>query len=346
MRYDKTLDTKTVTEVFSKMGMTLQEIKELKKQLGLTNDQLSSLSGVPLSTVQKVLGNTTSAPRQVTLRKLETALATALNDRKTPGPVSKNSGVNSVLNPVLDPALDSVSDSKTDSKLNPEFRHQNKMALENGLLYPGYSQPDPGIFLKEPSAPYHTDSSTKGKHTIQDYYSLPEESRKELIDGVLYDMAVPDGIHQDILLILGSLFRAYILKNKEGCRVYVAPRDVQLDSCDDKTIVQPDILIVCDRDKITSRCIVGAPDFIVEILSPSTRERDLHLKASKYANSGVREYWIVDPYKKIVLVYRFTESRFPACFSFADSIPVGIWNDQLQIDFRQISEELSGLYEQ
>lgn len=318
--------------------MTLQEIKELKKQLGLTNDQLSSLSGVPLSTVQKVLGNTTSAPRQVTLRKLEAALATVLNDRKTPGSVSEKS----VLNPVSDPA----SNSKSDSKSNPEFRHQDKMTLENGLLYPGYSQPDPGIFLKEPSAPYHTDSSTKGKHTIQDYYSLPDESRKELIDGVLYDMAAPDGIHQDILLILGALFRAYILKNKGGCRVYVAPRDVQLDSSDDKTIVQPDILIVCDRDKITSRCIVGAPDLIVEILSPSTRERDLHLKASKYANSGVREYWIVDPYKKIVLVYRFTESRFPACFSFADSIPVGIWNDQLQIDFRQISEELSGIYEQ
>ena len=109
--------------------------------------------------------------------------------------------------------------------------------------------------------------------------------------------------------------------------------------------MQPDLLVVCDRGKITSRCIVGAPDLIVEILSPSTRERDLRLKASKYANAGVREYWIIDPDKRIILVYRFSESRFPACFCFADSIPVGIWDDQLQIDFRQISEEISGLYE-
>ena len=154
-------------------------------------------------------------------------------------------------------------------------------------------------------------------------------------------MAAPDGIHQEILLILGSLFREYIRKNKGGCKVYVAPRDVQLDPNDDRTIVQPDVVVVCDRSKITDRCILGAPDLIVEILSPSTRETDLHIKASKYANAGVREYWIVDPQKKIILVYRFTESRFPACFSFADSITVGIWEDNMQIDFKQISEEIS-----
>ena len=281
------------------MGMTLQEIKELKKQLGLTNDQLSSLSGVPLSTVQKVLGKTTAAPRQMTLRKLEAALMRELYDRKTPDSVSKK----------------------------PLLRHPEEMKSENGSPYSGFSQTDDGIYLREPPAAYHTDSSDQGKHTIRDYYSLP-------------------AVHQDILLILASLFRSYIRKNKGECRVYVAPRDVQLDPCDDTTIVQPDILVVCDRDKITSRCIVGAPDFIVEILSPSTRERDLHLKASKYANSGVREYWIIDPDRKIILVYHYTESHFPACFSFADTIPVSIWKDQLQIDFRQVSEEVSGLYEQ
>ena len=312
------LRAEIITEVFSNMGMSLQEIKELKKQLGLTNDQLSSLSGVPLSTVQKVLGKTTAAPRQMTLRKLEAALMRELYDRKTPDSVSKK----------------------------PLLRHPEEMKSENGGPYSGFSQTNDGIYLREPPAAYHTDSSDQGKHTIRDYYSLPAESRKELIDGVFYDMAAPDGIHQDILLILASLFRSYIRKNKGECRVYVAPRDVQLDPCDDTTIVQPDILVVCDRDKITSRCIVGAPDFIVEILSPSTRERDLHLKASKYANSGVREYWIIDPDRKIILVYHFTESCFPACFSFADTIPVSIWKDQLQIDFRQISEEVSGLYEQ
>lgn len=270
------------------MTMTLQEIKKLKKQLGLTNANLADLSGVPLSTVQKVLGNTTSAPRLATLRKLEEALLM-------------------------------------------EMRSEQYQ----------YGVPDPGILLREPSAPYYTDPASHGVHTIQDYYALPKEQRSELIDGSFYDMAAPDGIHQEILLILGSLFRDYIRKNKGGCKVYVAPRDVQLDPDDDKTIVQPDILIVCDRSKITARCILGAPDLIVEILSPSTREIDLHLKAAKYEASGVREYWIIDPDKKIILVYRFTESRFPSCFSFEDSISVGIWEDDLQIDFQQIRQEIA-----
>ena len=142
-------------------------------------------------------------------------------------------------------------------------------------------------------------------------------------------------------MILGSMFRDHIRKNKGECKVYVAPRDVQLDPGDDKTIVQPDILIVCDRNKITDRCIIGAPDFIAEILSPSTREKDLHLKAAKYACSGVREYWIIDPEKRIVLVYFFAESRFPACYTFSDTIPVEIWDGQLRIDFGEISEEIA-----
>ena len=290
------------------MAMTLQDIKELKKQLGLTNAQLAHLSGVPLSTVQKVLGNTTAAPRLTTLRRLEEALIGELGDTGS------------------FPA-DSTSPS----------------AVQASVFDRSYED----ILLRDPPVTYHTDSSSNGmhtvngKHTLKDYYALPEERRAELIDGTFYDMAAPDGIHQEILLILGSLFREYIRKNKGGCKVYVAPRDVQLDPNDDRTIVQPDVLVVCDRSKITDRCILGAPDLIVEILSPSTRETDLHIKASKYANAGVREYWIVDPQKKIILVYRFTESRFPACFSFADSITVGIWEDNMQIDFKQISEEIA-----
>ena len=255
-------------EVTAAMAMTLAEIKDLKKQLGITNAHLADISGVPLSTIQKVLGNTTSAPRQKTLRKLETALRFEYSHSGIPTSVSS---------------------------------------------------------AKE--------------------YALPADRRAELIDGVFYDMAAPDGIHQDILLILGSMFRDHIRKNKGECKVYVAPRDVQLDPGDDKTIVQPDILIVCDRNKITDRCIIGAPDFIAEILSPSTREKDLHLKAAKYACSGVREYWIIDPEKRIVLVYFFAESRFPACYTFSDTIPVEIWDGQLRIDFGEISEEIAWQFE-
>ena len=193
------------------MAMTLIEIKDLKKQLGITNAHLADISDVPLSTIQKVLGNTTSAPRQKTLRKLEAALLSEYSHSYS------HSGIPT-----------SVSSAK-------EAKEQN--------------------MLKEAPAPYHTSTDPGRIHTIQDYYALPADRRAELIDGVFYDMAAPDGVHQDILLILGSMFRDHIRKNKGECKVYVAPRDVQLDPGDDKTIVQPDILIVCDRNKITDRCI-------------------------------------------------------------------------------------------
>ena len=163
------------------MAMTLAEIKDLKKQLGITNAHLADISGVPLSTIQKVLGNTTSAPRQKTLRKLESALLSEYSHSYS------HSGIST-----------SVSSAK-------EAKEQN--------------------LLKEAPAPYHTSTDPGRIHTIQDYYALPADRRAELIDGVFYDMAAPDGVHQDILLILGSMFRDHIRKNKGECKVYVAPRD-------------------------------------------------------------------------------------------------------------------------
>lgn len=294
------------------MEITLQEIRELKKQFGYTNLQLAELSGVPVSTVQKVLGGTTSAPRQTTLRRLAEALMRGREDPLFPG------------RPAPAAMHTEIQEDGSPAKIHPS----------------GRTLPEGTYLLGESPAPCFINRKQQGEYTIQDYDALPEEHRAELIDGVLYDMAAPSGVHQDILLILGSLFRDHIRKNHEGCKVYVAPRDVQPDPKDDRTIVQPDILVVCDLRKITPRRVLGAPDLIVEILSPATRQKDLHVKASKYASTGVREYWIVDPDKRIVLVYRFTESRFPSCFSFSDTVPVGIWDDLLLVDFAMISEEI------
>ena len=105
----------------------------------------------------------------------------------------------------------------------------------------------------------------------------------------------------------------------------IAPLDVQLDR-DDRTMVQPDVLVVCDRSKVVRRCVYGAPDFVVEILSPSTWEKDMYVKLGKYESAGVREYWIVDPKKKRVLVYDFEHTDFPALYTFTDQIPVGIFD--------------------
>lgn len=178
-----------------------------------------------------------------------------------------------------------------------------------------------------------------GSYTLEDYYALPDERRVELIDGAFYDMSAPSTGHQRSLLRIVYAIVRFIEGRSGECEVFMAPVDVQLD-CDDRTMVQPDILIVCDKDKITEKCIVGAPDFIIEILSRSTEKKDLFLKFWKYKNAGVREYWIVDTKRRKVIVYFFERDQQPAIYGLSDRVPAGIYDGELVIDFAQVEEEL------
>lgn len=184
----------------------------------------------------------------------------------------------------------------------------------------------------------------QGEYTLEDYYALPDERRVELIDGVIYDMSAPTTIHQLIGLEIWGQLQKFIRKKKGTCIPFAAPVDVQLD-CDDRTMVQPDVLVVCDRDKIIKRCVYGAPDFVVEVLSPSTKRKDSIIKLSKYISAGVREYWVVDPDKKQVVVYDFQKEDYPVIYGFGGEIPVGIFDGECQIDFAEIYEYMRFLYE-
>lgn len=169
--------------------------------------------------------------------------------------------------------------------------------------------------------------------TEEDYYNLPEDVRAELIEGkLIYNQAAPSRIHQTILMELAGTIRDY-LKSKDGpCRVYPAPFAVKL-KADRKTIVEPDISVICDRNKLTDRGCTGAPDWIIEIVSPGNSSHDYVLKLNLYANAGVREYWIVDPQKERIFVYHLEQEHFGIeTYTFHDFIPVGIYPD-FQIDF-------------
>ncbi len=197
--------------------------------------------------------------------------------------------------------------------------------------------------IKEELAPYLAEKR-QGEYTIEDYYALPDEHRVELIDGVIYDMSSPTTVHQ---MIIGELFvelHSYVRKNKGRCIVVGAPLDTQID-CDDKTILQPDLMIICDRSKFQNGRVYGAPDFVVEILSPSTRKKDMFIKLEKYKNAGVREYWIIDPKKKRVYVYEFEKESIPTLYTFEDKVPVGIFNGECEVDFMKIYSYVSFLYE-
>ena len=169
-------------------------------------------------------------------------------------------------------------------------------------------------------------------YTVDDYYDLPDEQRVELIDGVFYDMASPTVRHQSISMKVGTQMENYVSRKRGKCRVLAGPVDVQLD-CDDKTMVVPDIIIVCDPEKVLKDRIMGAPDFVAEIVSPSSKRRDYVIKAGKYCEAGVREYWIIDPEMERVIVYDFETDAAPAIYSMRNDVPVQIFAGELKICF-------------
>ena len=179
----------------------------------------------------------------------------------------------------------------------------------------------------------------QGRYTVQDIRALPDEIRVELIDGVIYDMTAPRLRHQTLLFELAIAFRECIDASGSDCKVTIAPRDVRLFN-DDRHMEQPDILITCDKSKDLEDYYDGAPELTVEILSPSTRRKDLLVKSLYYEKAGVKEYWIVDPDKKKVLVYYFEEDKMPETYGFEDKIPVNISRGKCAIDFRKIAEKL------
>ena len=180
------------------------------------------------------------------------------------------------------------------------------------------------------------------KYTIDDYYALPDDQRAELIDGVFYDMVSPRVIHQ---IIIGELFmqlKQCEKKHKGACRVLLSPCDVQLD-CDQYTMLQPDLLVVCDWSKVKERVCYGAPDLVIEVLSPSSRSRDCVLKLNKYMNAGVQEYWIIDPEYLKVIVYRLDEENHFRVYTFEDKVPIGISDGECSVDFQEVFDGIKDL---
>lgn len=165
--------------------------------------------------------------------------------------------------------------------------------------------------------------SQQKTYTIDDIYALPEGTRAELVDGQMYMMAPPSRKHQDIT---GQLFRKiadYIDANHGTCRPYIAPFAVFLNA-NNHNYVEPDISVICDKNKLNDSGCVGAPDWIVEVVSPGSRRMDYMTKLFKYRTAGVLEYWIVDPDKNRVLTYDFRQDSI-GDYCFADDIPVGLY---------------------
>ena len=173
---------------------------------------------------------------------------------------------------------------------------------------------------------------TDKRYTLADLHAWMEEGRCELIDGFPYMLAAPSHVHQLISADILSQLREFVRGG--SCKVMASPVDVHLfaedgDAPEDvDTVVQPDLIVVCDRSKKIPGGCRGAPDLVMEILSPSTKRWDQTMKLSLYEEAGVREYWLIDPETRFVTVYKLENGRFgkPEAYAGSVRVPVGIFN--------------------
>ena len=276
--------------------MTLDQMKTIKKNFGISAREISESTEVPFGTVQKIFTGETASPRFNTLVKL------------------------------------------------------NDFFVEFSLKYLGEMPEDPfyvhdsGRYIPRDSSAEELDyfeltlGKRQGEFTVSDREALPNDIRTELIDGYIYYLAAPNRKHQLIAGIIHADLLAFAFDNDRGCLPQIAPVDVNLDD-DDMTMLQPDVLVLCHEDR-DDRYVHGAPEFVAEIISKSSRKTDTIIKLNKYMKAGVREYWIVDPYNEAVTVYDFGSDIFPAHYTFDDTVPVGISGGDCSIDFRRIKDVL------
>jgi Uma2 family endonuclease len=181
------------------------------------------------------------------------------------------------------------------------------------------------------------------RFTYADYLTWDDGQRWELIDGVAFCMSPgPSRLHQKWLGELFVQFHSYLVG--KPCEVYMAPFDVRLQDCLDAadeeiiTVVQPDLMVICDTNKLYDSGVKGAPDLVVEIISPSTAKRDIKTKFELYQRHGVKEYWILYPNDRTMLVYRLLDDNHygvPEVFGDVDIIPVPLLGD-LVIDLGKV----------
>lgn len=217
-------------------------------------------------------------------------------------------------------------------------RYATMQAIEHILnpMQSGYSQAD---HVAEPVSYGIRGEKLQGQYTTKDYYEFPEERRVELIDGVIYDMSAPSAVHQDIVLNVAYQLRRQIREKNGTCKVMIAPVDVQID-CDDRTMVQPDVMILCDKNKIRKWGILGAPDFVLEVISDSTKKKDYFKKMMKYMEAGVKEYWIVNPYNRDVIIYNFLSEDGPKVYQLSGEVGLNLYDGGIQLDLGEVNEEI------
>ena len=265
--------------------MTIEELKNRKKQLNLSTKDLAYLAELPLSTVSKIFTGETKNPSYLTIEKL-------------------------------------------DATLNREEMLVRVHAYEQAMKQYFLEHPEDDGDQNKFEAIYRREHSTM---TVSELADLGEQKGYQLIDGHMIVAEMAGVLHQRMVRHIGRQIEQFILDKGGDCEVFDVGVNVFLDE-DDFTLVIPDIAVVCDSSMINDRGIQGAPDWIVEVVSASTRKIDYHKKLHKYMDSGVREYWIVDIDRQMVTVCVNGEPMQIHIFSLEQDIPVTIYDKKLLIN--------------
>lgn len=315
--------------------MNVQEMKARKKELGYSYAMIARKAGVSIATVKKIFGGEVESPRYETLRKLEAALTE---------PWSKE--VHEV-DFKYDP--NDTGYTYEDYETFPEYAC---VEIINGRIYPKYpSESVTDHRLHSMTFQQLANDPRNGSYTYEDYLSFPDDIRVEIIRGKIYAMAAPTFVHQQVVMEVYMQIRRYIDKKGGDCISGVAPLDFKMFE-DSLTTVQPDVYIICDRSIVDNQKIQGAPDFIAEIISPSTAAYDKTVKVDEYRDAGVKEYWIVDYNAGKIMVHNFTSetemkggcvSYMISIYGMRDQVPVGIYNGDLKIDFAAIDDYIKSI---
>lgn len=296
--------------------MTLDQIKQLKKQFGYSNEQIAKESGVPLGTVQKIFSGLTENPRRHTIEQLSDFFETKIDPMKT-----------------IDEVLNGIKSVRIQGNENYCPRITYELAGDKA----GKTQ---DMVVRESFA-YGTEAKNSLYHTVEDYYALPRDERVELIDGEFYEMLAPSMIHQSIVEEVTWQISTFIRNNKGACKVIPSPIDVRINE-DDKTMVEPDVIVVCKnrRAKLEKWGVLGAPDFVLEVLSDSTRDKDLHIKSKLYRNAGVREFWMIDARKEQILIWREGMDEVPIIQGISGTAKITVLEKEMDVDLDAVKNAI------
>ena len=293
--------------------MTLEQMKKRKKELGYSAEKLAKLAGIPVSTVRKVLGGITSSPRQSTIEALEKVLRKKQGEYTT-ADLDENPG--HMITELYDGYF--VGHMGNGKPLPQEIVDQY-IVREKPFSYGSLAKKQP---------------PEKKKYTLADYDAMPAGWRGQLINGELVPLGAPSVRHQEIVVEVYVQFKTYIKAKHPQCLV-LPSLGLRFNEEEHEGYI-PDLVVLCDPQKNKGQLIIGPPDLVVEVLSPSTRSDDMIRKLNVYLQKGVREYWIIDGDAREILRYFFEEDRIMERFSFDEKVPVCISGGELEIDLSSL----------